>query len=207
VRLRLPVRDLLLASWPVPPADIERAAGAGLRPAAVDGRHLVSVVAVRFGAGRLGPLPVPPFSQLNVRTYVEHEGRTAVFFLRSYVTVGGLGGILFGAPFKAARIHVGRDRVEVPSAGVSLAFRLTGPTEPGELGHHEVGLYEAGGLRAFTVERGPAEWWAAEPTGPVRADVLLSLGFETAGEPTLVYASDASFATEVPSRSASRSRR
>jgi len=207
VHLRLPVKDLLLTSWPVPPAEIGRAVGAGLRPARVDERHLVSVVALRFGAGRLGALPVPPFSQLNVRTYVEHEGRTAVFFLRSYVTAGGLGGILFGAPFKAARIRLARDRVEAPSAGVSLAFRLTGPTEPGELGRHEVGLYEAGGLREFTVERGPADWWTAEPTAPVRADVLLSLGFETAGEPTLVYASGASFATEVPSRAASRSRR
>lgn len=207
MRLRLPVHDLVLASWPADPAAIGRAVGPGLRPVAVDGRHLVSVVALRFGAGRLGVLPVPPFSQLNVRTYVERGGRTAVFFLRSYVTTGGLAGILFGAPFKPARIRIGPERVEAPSAGVSLAFRLTEPVEPGELGEHELGLYEAGGLREFTVERGPAEWRAAEPTAPARADVLLSLGLEPAGEPSLVYASGASFATEVPSRSASRSRR
>ena len=207
MRLRLSVHDLVLASWPVDPAAIARAVSPGLRPGAVDGRHLVSVVALRFGAGRLGRLPVPPFSQLNVRTYVEHEGRTAVFFLRSYVTAGGLPGILFGAPFKPARIRVGPERVEVPSAGVSLAFRLAESVEPGELGEHELGLYEAAGLREFTVERGPAEWRAAEPTAPVRADVLLSLGLEPGGEPSFVYASGASFTTEVPSRSASRSRR
>ena len=60
VRLRLAVHDLVLASWPVDPTAIRRAVGAGLRPAAVDGRHLVSVVALRFGAGRLGRLPVLP---------------------------------------------------------------------------------------------------------------------------------------------------
>jgi uncharacterized protein YqjF (DUF2071 family) len=207
VRLRLPVRHLVLASWPVEPAAIARAVPPGLRPAAVEGRHLVTIAALRFGAGRLGRLPVPPFSQLNVRTYVEHEGATAVFFLRSYVTVGGLGGIFFGAPFKPARIRVDPGRVESRSAGVSLAFRATGAAEPGELGFHELGLYEAGGLKAFVVERGPAAWSAAEPAGPVRADVLLSLGFEPAGEPALAYASDASFATELPSRDASRARR
>jgi Uncharacterized conserved protein (COG2071) len=207
VRLRLSVHDLVLASWPVDPAAIARAVGPGLRPAAVDGRHLVSVVALRFGAGRLGHVPVPPFSQLNVRTYVEHEGWTAVFFLRSYVTAGGVPGILFGAPFKPARIRVGPDRVEAPAAGVSLAFRLTDPVEPGELAEHEVGLFEAGGLREFTVERGPAEWRGADPTEAVRAYVLLSLGLEPAGEPSIVYASGASFSTELPSRSASRSRR
>jgi hypothetical protein len=207
VRLRLSVHDLVLASWPVDPAAIGRAVGPGLPPATVDGRHLVSVAALRFGAGRLGHLPAPPFSQLNVRTYVEYGGWTAVFFLRSYVTSGGLPGILFGAPFKPARISVGPDRVEAPAAGVSLAFRLTDPFVPGELGEHELGLYEAGGLREFAVERGPAEWSAAEPTAPARADVLVSLGLEPAGEPSIVYASGASFSTELPSRSASRSRR
>jgi uncharacterized protein YqjF (DUF2071 family) len=207
VRLRLTVRDLVLASWPVDPAAVGRTLGVGLRPAAVEGRHLVTLAALRFGPGRLGRLPVPPFSQLNVRTYVEHEGGTAVFFLRSYVTAGGLAGILFGAPFRAARIRVRPDRVEAPSAGVSLAYRLGEAVEPGDLGHHELGLYEAGGLREFSVERGPAHWRAAAPVGPVRADILLSLGFEPTGDPELAYASGASFATDVPSSSASRARR
>jgi hypothetical protein len=207
MRLELSVRDLVAASWPVEPDAVRHAVGNGLEPALVDGRHLVSVVGLRLGGGRLGRVPVPPFSQLNVRTYVEWEGAPAVFFLRSYVTAGGLPGILLGAPFRAARIRVRPDRVHAPAAGVELAFRLGGPAEPGEVGGHETGLYEAGGLRCFRVERGPADWRAAEPLGPVRADALVALGFDVAGPPSVVYASGASFSTELPSSSASRSAR
>ena len=130
-----------------------------------------------------------------------------MFFLRSYVTAGGSPGSSSARRSSRPGSASGRSGSRRPSAGVSLAFRLAGPVEPGELGEHELGLYEAGGLREFTVERGPAEWRAAEPTAPARADVLFSLGLEPAGEPSLVYASGASFATEVPSRAASRSRR
>jgi hypothetical protein len=99
------------------------------------------------------------------------------------------------------------DAVRAPSVGVDLAFRLGGTAQPGELGGHETGLFEAGGLKTFRVERGPAEWRAAEPVEPVRADVLLALGFEVAGPPSVFYAAGASFSTEVPSRSASRAAR
>ncbi len=207
MRLDLSVRDLVVASWRADPKAIGRVAGLNLRPAEVDGRHLVSLVALRVGGGRLGALPLPPFSQLNVRTYVEHAGKVAVFFLRSYVTPLGLPGILLGAPFRPARIRVRPDSVRAGSPGVRLDFALGGETEPGELGTHELGLYEAGGLREFRVERGPAQWRAAEPVGPARADVLLSLGFDVTGPPTVAYASGASFSTGLPSSAASRSAR
>jgi hypothetical protein len=208
VRLRLAVRDLVLCSWPVDPAAIERVAPAGLAPAMVGGRHLVSVVALRFGAGRLGRVPTPPFSQLNVRTYVEHDGEPTVLFLRAYATAGGLAGILFGAPFRHARIHVEPGLVRAPGLGLRIRFRLGEPTDPGELGGHERGLFEAGGLRRFDVERGPAEWRAAEPDGEIEARVLAALGVDPAGPPNLLYATGAAFVTSLPpSSSASRPRR
>ena len=208
MRLRLAVRDLLICSWPIDPVSIERVAPGVLAPAPVDGRHLVSVVAIRFGAGRLGRVPTPRFSQLNVRTYLEDEGQTAVLFLRSYVTPGALPGILFGAPFRTARIHLEPGLVRAPGLGVRIPYRLGGPADPGELGGHERGLVEAGGVRRFTVERGPAEWRAAEPEGEVHARVLLALGLDPTGPPSLLYAGDTSFVTSLPPRSsASRSRR
>jgi Uncharacterized conserved protein (COG2071) len=214
VRLSLSVRRLLVASWPVRREEVARVVYPGLEPDEVDGLHLASLVAIEFGGGRLGPLPVPPFAQLNARTYVRHGGERAVYFLRSYVTPGGFAGVALGAPFRAARISVGRESVRVPAAGVSVPYRVGAGVEAGPLAAHELGLYEAAGLREFRIRRGPAEWRAAEPAGPVRADALLALGFDVSTPPSLVYARDGSFESEVPPRAvpaprsaASRSRR
>jgi hypothetical protein len=200
VRLRLTVRQLVVASWPVVPEAVSRVAPAGLAPARVDGDFLASLVALRFGGGRLGPLPVPPFSQLNLRTYVEADGEPAVLFLRSYVTPGGLPGILLGAPFRPARIRMREDAVRAPAAGVSLTLRLGAQTDPGDLGRHELGLYEAAGLKRFRIERGPADWRAATPAGEQRADGLLALGFDVTGPPRIAVAGETWFETDVPPR-------
>jgi len=208
VRLSLPVIRLLLASWPVDPAAIERLAPGGLAPATVDGRHLASVVAVRFGAGRLGRLPSPPFTQLNVRTYVEDDGEAAVLFLRSYVTWAALPGILAGAPFRFARIRFDPGLVRAKGLGVRIPFRVGGPADAGELGGHEHGLFEAAGLHRFDIERGPAEWRSAEPAGEIEAPVLHALGLDPTGPPSLLYTEGTSFVTSIPpSSSSSRSRR
>ncbi len=215
MRLVLSVGELVLASWRTDRDSVARAVYPGLEPATVAGDHLVSLVAVRVAEGRLGRLPVPPFAQLNARTYVRFEGAPAVFFLRSYVSLAGLGGALFGAPLRAARIRMRPGRVDAPGPGVSLAYEPAGPGEPGELGTHELGLYEAAGLRSFRVTRGPAEWQRADPSGDSRADVLAALGFGVPRRPSGVfYARDASFELDVPPRavpsprsSASRSRR
>jgi hypothetical protein len=209
VRLSLRVRDLVVASWPTDAQTVAAVVYPGLEPLAVDGEHLVSLVGVRFAGGRLGRAPVPPFAQLNARTYVRSPDGPGVFFLRSYVTPGGLGGILFGAPLRVARVRVEPGRVAMGGAGVDVRFRVTAPAEPGEIGRHELGLFEAAGLRAFRIERGAAEWRGAEPEGEPRADVLLALGFEVRGRPRIFYVSGASFETELPPRkiAASRSRR
>jgi hypothetical protein len=198
VRLTLEVRELLLASWTTDRDSVARAVYPGLEPVEVGGRHLVSLAALRFAGGRLGRVPVAPFAQLNVRTYVRHEGRPAVYFLRSYVTLGGLGGALLGAPLRAARIRMRAGRVDVPAAGVSLPYATGARADVGDLAGHEVGLFEAAGLRTFRIERGPAEWRRAAPAGASRADVLLALGFAVEGDPELAYAEGGSFAFDVP---------
>ncbi|HEU4450377.1 MAG TPA: DUF2071 domain-containing protein [Gaiellaceae bacterium] len=198
--LRHTVRDLVLASWETDPERVAAVVPPGLEPALVDGRHLVTVAALRWRRGRLGVLPLVPFSQLNVRVYVEREGETAVFFLAMRVTPPGLGGALFGFPVRPARLRVRPDRVEAGGLGVSLRFEPRGPAAPSELGHHRLGLFEAAGVRAFRIGRGEAAWRRAEPAGEPRADPLLALGFELAGPPEIRYAAVASFEAELPPR-------
>ena len=173
---------------------------AGLAPAPVDGKHLVTVAALRWESGRIGRVPIPPFSQLNVRVYARLGEETGVVFLAIRATLPGLGGALLGFPVRPARLGVRPDLVDAPGIGVRIPFDRRGPAEPSELEGHSLGLYEAAGLRAFRIRRGDASWERAEPTGPVSADPLLALGFELEGPPTLLYAERASFEVELPPR-------
>ena len=198
MRLSLRVRDVALASWTTDRGSVARAVPAGLEPAAVDRAYLVSLVALRISGGRLGPFPVLPFSQLNVHTYVHFRGERAVFFLRSYVTPSALGGALFAAPLRPARLRFRPGTVEAPGPGVSLRYRLGDPAEPAELVRQELGLFEAAGVRSFRIRRGPGEWTRAEPVGGPRVDVVLALGFELTGEPSVFYAGGTSLETELP---------
>ena len=200
MRLRLFVRDLLLASWEADRDRVARVLPPGVAPAAVEGRYLVSVVALRFGGGRLGRLPVAPFSQLNVRTYVSFADEPAVFFARAYVTPLGLGGVFLGAPYRPARLRFRPGALEAPGLGLSLRYRTAGPAEPGELGRHELGLFEAGGLRGFRIRREPAAWERGVPVVEPRVDRLLALGFDLVGEPTLFYTARTAFEADVPPR-------
>jgi hypothetical protein len=198
VRIALNVRDLLIASWETDREAVARVAPPNAEPAEVGGRHLVSVVTFRVRGGRLGRMPLLPFAQLNVRTYVTWEDEPAVLFLAARVTPGGYGGVLLGAPYKLARIAVRTGQVEAKGMGLSLRYRPAGPGDPGDLGRHELGIFESDGIRSFRIERGEADWQRAETVGPARAHLLLAYGFALRGEPDLVYAPRASFASQPP---------
>jgi Uncharacterized conserved protein (COG2071) len=198
VVLRHRVRDLVLVSWETDADRVARILPAGLEPATVDGRHLVTVAALRWAGGRLGFLPVPHFSQVNVRVYARHREETAVVFLALRVTPLGMGGALFGFPVRPLRARVREGAVSASGFGVELRYERRGPAPPSELGEHELGLFEAAGLREFRVRRGEAVWEQAEPVGPVRAEPLLALGFALDGAPEIRYAAAASFEAELP---------
>jgi hypothetical protein len=191
---------LLLASWETDAERVRTAIPAGLAPAPVEGRHLVTFAALRWESGRLGRVPTPPFSQLNVRVYARLDEETGVVFLAIRATLPGLGGALLGFPVRPARLRVRQGLVEAPGLGVRIPFARRGPAEPSELGDHSLGLYEAAGLRAFRIRRGETSWERAEATGPVSADPLLALGFEVERPPALLYAERASFEVELPPR-------
>ena len=196
MRIRLDVENLLIASWETSREAVERVAPPGMQPVEVDGRHVVSIVSFHVHRGRVGRSPVLPFSQLNVRTYVTWKDEPAVLFLASRVTPGGLPGLLFGAPYRSARLRVKPGRLHAPGLGVDIRYRPGGPADPGELGRHELGIFESGDLKAIRIQRGPAEWRSAELAAPATAQVLLGYGFSPAGEPQLVHTARTSFETE-----------
>jgi Uncharacterized conserved protein (COG2071) len=196
VRIRLDVQHLLMATWEADRKAVERVTPPGAEPATIGGRYAVSVVSFRVRRGRAGALPVAPFSQLNLRTYVTWKDEPAVLFLAARVTAGGLPALLFGAPYRGARLRVRSGEVRAAGLGVLLRYRPAGPGEPGELGRHELGIFTASGLKGIRVERGPAEWQAADLLEPAKAHILLGYGFAPKDEPDLLYAAETSFETE-----------
>ena len=200
MRLRLEIRDLLLASWETDRESVARGLPPELEPADVDGRFLVTAVSMRVRRGKLGRLPVPPFSQLNVRTYCTWQDEPAVFFVRAHVTPLGMGGAFLGAPYRPSLLRFRTGFISAPGLGLFMRYELRGDAEPGSLGRHELGIFEAGGLRAVRVKRDSASWRRAEPVGVLQTDVLLALGFDVQGPPQLLYTPETSFETDVPAR-------
>jgi hypothetical protein len=187
-------------SWKTDPDSVARALPADLEPADVDGRFLVSAVSFRVEGGRIGRLPVVPYSQLNVRTYIRWEDEPAVFFLAARVTAPALPGVILGGPYRHARLRVRRGHLGAPGLGVAVRYELGEEREAGPLGRHELGLFESDGLRAFRIRRGETSWRRALLIEPARADFLVALGFELHSEPELLHAERTSFEAEVPPR-------
>jgi hypothetical protein len=77
--------DLLFAHWPVPHAALRPHVPAGLTLEEFDGAAWIGVVPFRMEGVMRRPLPDLPglsaFPELNVRTYVERDGRPGVWFL------------------------------------------------------------------------------------------------------------------------------
>ncbi len=78
-------RDLLFAHWPVPPDALAPLVPAPLEVQEFDGTSWVGVVPFRMAGVMRRPLPDLPwisaFPELNLRLYVEYQGRPGVFFL------------------------------------------------------------------------------------------------------------------------------
>jgi Uncharacterized conserved protein (COG2071) len=184
VRVSFRTRDLVVVSWPIAREDAVRLLPPGLQPATVNGQYLISLVAMRHeGAVRYG--------QVNIRTYVEHEGEEAVYFLVTRVTVPGLVGVLMGAPFAPSRISVARGLVEAPGLGVSLRYRVGEETDPGPIGRYELGIYGRSRLKTIRIRREPAVWHRADLEGPVRVDPLVVYGFTPDDRAEVLYAARA----------------
>ncbi|MFO1045298.1 MAG: DUF2071 domain-containing protein [Planctomycetaceae bacterium] len=78
-------KDLLFAHWPIPAAELQRLVPKGLRIQEFDGTSWIGVVPFRMTGVMRRPLPdlpgVSAFPELNLRIYVEYEGKPGVWFL------------------------------------------------------------------------------------------------------------------------------
>ncbi|MFN7960699.1 MAG: DUF2071 domain-containing protein [Thermoanaerobaculia bacterium] len=77
--------DLLFAHWPLPVAALRPLVPPGLELQQFEGSAWIGVVPFRMEGVMRRPFPDLPwisaFPELNVRTYVEHQGRPGVWFL------------------------------------------------------------------------------------------------------------------------------
>jgi uncharacterized protein YqjF (DUF2071 family) len=77
--------ELLFAHWPVPRATLERFVPKSLSVQEFDGTSWIAVVPFRMTGVMRRPLPDVPwisaFPELNVRIYVERDGKPGVWFL------------------------------------------------------------------------------------------------------------------------------
>src|SRR5687768_15243199 len=77
--------DLLFAHWPVPASVLRPLIPAALELQELDGSAWIGLVPFRMAGVMRRPLPDVPgisaFPELNVRTYVELDGKPGVWFL------------------------------------------------------------------------------------------------------------------------------
>lgn len=198
-------RDLLLATWAVPPPRVRRNLPGGVELAlAPDGSALVSLVALRNDGVRVNGLPVPSFAQLAVRTYVAVGGEPALFLLGVRVGPAGLAGAALGIPLRPARIRVGPGRVEARGIGASLRYRPLGPARDvpaaggTPLGEHQAAAFYSAGLRRLSGRHPAPAWQEAELVDPPLLDPVLAFGFDVREPESLLYAEAVPFAVDLP---------
>jgi uncharacterized protein len=77
--------DLLFAHWPVPAVELRRLVPAGLNIQEFDGTSWIGAVPFRMAGVMRRPFPDLPgisaFPELNLRLYVERDGKPGVWFL------------------------------------------------------------------------------------------------------------------------------
>jgi hypothetical protein len=212
VIVRQTLRHLAVLTWEADPAGVAARLPAALEPQLADGRALVSVVGLRSEQTRVGPVLLPPYAQVNVRTYVVPSGGGEpgiyLWFVRSGL-VGSVGG-WFGLPSRATLVRVRYGSVEARGAGVAFSYRALDrppadvPALDPLLGVHDVAYFARFGnqkrLGRFVGLHAPIDWREAAVQGPLRLDPLLALGFG-AGEPRwALYADRVAFGTQFPPR-------
>ena len=159
--MRMRWTDLLFAHWPFDPEALRPLIAPGLELDLFDGRAWLGIVPFRMED--VGPrgLPAPPilgtFPEVNVRTYVRHQGRPGVWFLSldaaSRATVEGARAA-FHLPYYHATMAMTRDggaveyrsrRIDPRGQPALLEVRY-GPIGPVEFA-------AAGSLEAFVTDR------------------------------------------------------
>lgn len=151
-------RTLLFCSWRVPATAIADLIPSGLEPDLYDGSAWVSMVPLEMAAvGFVSPrlVALPPFFQVNLRTYVRNGDERGVFFLSLDCgdAAANLGAqLFFDLPYRRAHVTVEQsgewfrcksERTFAPHAKLGCRYRPTGALR----------LAGAGSLEEFLTER------------------------------------------------------
>jgi uncharacterized protein len=213
--LRMKWSELLFAHWPVASEIVAQHLPRGLQLDSYDGQAWVGVVPFLISdfAPRACPA-IPPlnrFLELNVRTYVIHEGRPGVWFFTmdaaSRLAVRAARSMFYlpymdasmslthyasGAiDYRSQRTHRGE-----PAARFEAAYQTTGqafPAEPGTFEHWLTARYclvsadRQGRLYRGEIDHEP--WSLATASWQVRENTLgEAFGFDFSAEPHLLSA-------------------
>lgn len=175
--------NLLLVAWEAPEELLRPALPAGLELDRWAGRCYVNLVALRFHRVRLAPLllPIrfpllPPFAQVNLRTFVRRNDRAGVTFMRLLVSsplVAAASRWGYGQPARTIPVV---SRVHSDAGATTVEYRIAGPA-PGHLSVTVAGdarMPSPGSLEHFCKER----YWGF---GPERRGRLLE--FRVTHEP------------------------
>ncbi len=153
-------KDLLFAHWPVPVELLRPLVPSGLTVQQFDGTSWIGIVPFRMAGVMRRPLPDLPglsaFPELNLRLYVERDGKPGVWFLSldaaNAVAVWGAKRF-FHLPYHLAEIGFERrsGRIAFSSRRLGGADSVTFQAEYGP----SSGTFEAipGSLEAFLTER------------------------------------------------------
>ncbi len=121
-----------------------------------EGRPHVSLVALRMDAIRIRGWRVPVFgahAQVNFRTYVHHNGRPGVWFLRQLVPsrlVAAVGRLRYGEPFRAVPIE---SWVRDSEREVAVEYRVAGRWRAAATASRRAGVPDAGSADGYFLDR------------------------------------------------------
>ena len=187
--------DLLFAHWRVPAEEIQRILPAPLKVDTYDGDAWVSVIPFYMTGVRFRGLPPVPtahaFAELNVRTYVTHDGYSAIWFfsLDAASTLAVIGARIGAAlPYFRAAMSITRHgesfdyRSQRAGSGEPVVFEATyRPTgalavQPGSLDYFLTERYSlfaqrASGIRRMDVVHPPWELQGAQ--AEIRRNTML----------------------------------
>ncbi len=198
--------DLLFLHWQVPADALRAQLPPGLALDTHDGAAYLGIVPFTMSHVGLRALPsLPPFPELNVRTYVTAEDKPGVWFfsLDAASRLAVLGGRrLFFLPYFRAAMRSGerggsvhfvsrRAHGGAPAARFAARYRPVGevaPTAPGTLDHFLTArycLYAADGRRRLhRVEIDHAPWPLQAAEASIEEnDLTAGLGLPLAGAP------------------------
>jgi hypothetical protein len=205
MHLRQPIQNLFLATWETDAEQVKAHLPDGFEPITAGGRALISAACFRNKLARLGALPVPPYGEIDLRTFVvDRRSTAAVFVFDFFVPPVGLAASPFGVPVHVTRISVVRGRISAPGIGVSARYTVGDRAELGDreaaLSPHASAYWLKGNrLRQMLGGYHGVTWRQAELTGEPQFDPAARLGIDRRPDFAL-YSERAELSAHLPAR-------